>query len=54
MKQEGEREEKKGTKRFGNGRWYYDEIVAAVLIHFFHYMLLVTFANPKSYQVFGE
>lgn len=49
----GEREERKGSKKFGKGRWYYDEIVLAVLIHYAFYMSLVLFANPQTYQVYG-
>jgi hypothetical protein len=51
--EQGEREERKGSKKFGQGRWYYDEIVLAVLIHYIFYALLVAFANPKDYQVYG-
>ena len=51
--EDGEREEHKGNKKFGSGKWYYDEIVMGVLVHYVHYTLLVVFANPQTYQVFG-
>ena len=51
--EQGERETRKGSKKFGNGRWYIDEIVLAVLVHFIFYSLLVVFANPSTYQVYG-
>jgi len=49
----GEREERKGSKMFGRGRWYYDEIVLAVIIHYVFYCSLVLFAHPETYQVYG-
>jgi len=51
--EEGEREEKRGSKKFGRGRWYKDEIFIAVLVHFLHYMGLVLLANPATFQVQG-
>ena len=53
MLQAGEIEVKRGVKRRGKGKWYYDEVVLAVLIHYLHYMTLVIFANPRDKQVLG-
>lgn len=49
----GEREAKRGDKRHGAGRWYYDEAFLAVCIHYLHYMVLVVVTNPGSLQVLG-
>lgn len=49
----GERLHAQGSRRFGRGRWHYDEILLGVLIHFGHYMALVLLANPASLQVYG-
>jgi hypothetical protein len=49
----GERELRKGHKRSGKGRWYYDEAFIGVCIHYIHYMLLAVFSNPKDLQVLG-
>lgn len=51
--EQGQREERKGSKKWGKGKWYVDEIVLAVLIHFTFYMTLVVFAHPETYQVYG-
>ncbi|KAH9260575.1 hypothetical protein BASA81_001042 [Batrachochytrium salamandrivorans] len=51
--EQGQREQFKGNRQFGKGKWYYDEIVLAVLVHFTFYCLLVVFANPNTYQVYG-
>lgn len=53
LKEEGEREEMRQTKRSGTGRWYYDEVYLAMLVHFTHYMFLVLFAVPEGFAVLG-
>lgn len=52
-KEIGEREEKRGDKKSGAGKWYYDECYLAMCIHYLHYCVLVVFANPASFQILG-
>lgn len=49
----GEREEHRGDKRSGRGSWYYDECFTAMMMHYTHYIVLVLFSSPASFQVFG-
>ena len=49
----GERQENRGDKKSGAGKWYYDEAFAAVCVHYIHYAILVVFANPQDTQVLG-
>jgi hypothetical protein len=49
----GEREIRRGHKKKGEGKWYYDEAFIAVCMHYFHYMILVLFAHPGQLQVLG-
>ena len=49
----GERELRRGHKKHGTGRWYYDECFLAVCLHYVHYMVLVVFAAPSKWQVLG-
>jgi len=52
-KEVGEREEMRGDKRSGKGKWYLDEVYLAVCMHYLHYAILVIIADPGSKQVLG-
>lgn len=51
--EKGEREIRRGAKRHGAGRWYYDETYIAVLMHYIHYMVLVVTVDPTKIQALG-
>ena len=53
IREEGEREEKRGTKKSGAGKWYFDECFTTMMCHYCHYIFLALFVDPASLQVCG-
>jgi len=53
IKELGEREERRGDKKSGRGRWYIDEVYVAMCMHYLHYAMLVVVGDPGNKQVLG-
>ena len=48
VREEGEREEEQGFRRFGRGTWHVDEVALAVIIHYTFYFLLTLSVTDDS------
>ena len=51
--EQGERELRRGHKMRGAGKWYVNEVMVGVVVHFVHYMVLVLVADPSKVQAIG-
>ena len=53
LKEEGQREVTRGSRKRGPGRWHVDEVFLAVLVHYIFYSVLVVVADPGDVRATG-